>query len=106
MAKRADNQMTMNTITAPARRAETLLTNVTLEVGRLNGRPGIWTVSVHEGLKENPIESADVAVKLRDAEAASTRTRVQTAHPTWSDEEVDAEVELIETGDPMAPLEL
>ena len=30
-------------------------------------------VSVHEGLKENPIESAEVAVKLRDAEAASTK---------------------------------
>ena len=107
VAKRADNQMTMNTITAPARRVEGLLTRVTRELARLNGKtPGDWSVSVHEGLKQNPIESAEVAVKLRDAEAASTKTRVQTAFPTWSDEEVDAEVALIESGDPMAPLEL
>ena len=95
----------MNTITARARRIETLLTGVTLELARLNGGSGDWAISVHEGLKENPIESAEVAVKLRDAAAASTKTRVQTAFPTWSDDEVDAEVALIETGDPMAPLE-
>jgi len=107
VAKRADNQMTMNTITAPARRAEAVLTRTVREIGRLNGAavPDL-EVSVHEGLKENPIESAEVAVKLRDAEAASTRTLVQTAHPTWSDDEVDAEVGLMESqGAALAPFE-
>jgi hypothetical protein len=107
VAKRADNQMTMNTITAPARRAEAVLTRTVREIGRLNGAavPDL-EVSVHEGLKENPIESAEVAVKLRDAEAASTRTLVQTAHPTWSDDEVDAEVVLMESqGAALAPFE-
>jgi len=106
VAKRADNQMTMNTITAPARRVEGLLTAVTRELARLNNMPSTeWSVSVHEGLKTDPDEAAATAVKLRDAEAASTKTRVQTAHPTWSVDEVDAEVLLIESSDPMAPLE-
>jgi hypothetical protein len=109
VAKRADNQMTMNTVTAPARRAEQALTSVVQDLARLNnvGAGTDVVVSVHEGLKENPIESAEVARTLRDAEAASTRTLVQTAHPTWSDEEVDVEVALMESqGAALAPFEI
>ena len=93
-AKRADQQMTMNTVTEPARNAERVLSAIFTECARLNpGDTRPVMVSVHEGLKENPAESAEVANALRNAEAASTRTLVRTAHPTWSDDQVDAEVE-------------
>ena len=97
VAKRADNQMTMNTITEPARRAELVLSGVVSELARLN--PNVATrpfvVAVHEGLKENPVESAENAQALSDAGAASTRTLVETAHPTWTVLEVEAEVDRI-----------
>jgi hypothetical protein len=107
-AKRADNQMTMNTISGPARHAAATLTTAVGGVARLNG--GTWgdsdEVIVSEGLKENPVESADTARALRDAEAASTRTLVETAHPTWSPEQVDAEVEAMRAENAAAsPLE-
>lgn len=107
-AKRADNQMTMNTITQPARRLERVLSAVAVEIGRLTpgSGSGAVEVSVHEGLKENPAESAEVARLLRDAEAASTTTLVRTAHPTWTVEQVDAEVEAMQAeGAAAAPLE-
>ena len=96
-AKRADNQMTMNTITGPARKLERTLSAVVTELARLD--PGTVSadlvVSVHEGLKENPAESAETAGALLDAQAASVATRVRTAHPTWTDTEVDDEVAAI-----------
>jgi len=96
-AKRADNQMTMNTITAPARHAEQTLSQVTTELARLTNTIATapFVVSVFEGLKENPVESAETAGLLRDADAASVKTRVETAHPTWTEPEIDAEVEAI-----------
>ena len=95
-AKRADNQMTMNTVTAPARAVEQVLSATVTELARLNPTSnGEYVVAVHEGLKENPAESAETARLLRDAEAASTSTLVATAHPTWTPDEVDAEVALI-----------
>jgi hypothetical protein len=61
---------------------------------------------VTEGLKENPVESAENAGALRDAEAASTRTLVATAHPSWSAEEIDDEVAAMESdGTAYAPPE-
>jgi len=93
-AKRADNQMTMNTITAPARHAENVLSGVATELARLNPEvvSEVLVVSVFEGLRENPVEAAETAGLLRDADAASVQTRVETAHPTWTPEEVDDEV--------------
>jgi hypothetical protein len=96
VAKRADNQMTMNTVTAPARAAEVALSAAVSEIARLTQTGTDISVSVSEGLKENPIESAETASKLRDAEAASTQTLVKTAHPTWTPDEVMAEVELMQ----------
>lgn len=40
-------------------------------------------------------ERAETAKMIRDAEAASTRTLVQTVNPDWSDDDVDDEVERI-----------
>ena len=108
VAKRADNQMTMNTITAPARNAELVLTAAVVELARLNAVPvtSAVAVSVSEGLKEDPIESAETARLLRDADAASSETLVRTAHPTWSESEVEAEVALMQAeGAAAAPLE-
>jgi len=110
VAKRADNQMTMNTITEPARAAEVTLSAAVTEAARLGTGTVTttqWDVTVSEGLKENPVESAETARALRDADAASTRTLIATAHPTWSDTEVDAELALMEAeGAAVAPLEL
>ena len=64
------------------------------------------SVTVHEGLKENPVESAENAGALRDAEAASTRTLIATAHPTWSETEIDEELELMQAdGSAISPIE-
>lgn len=107
-AKRADNQMTMNTITGPARRLESCLSAAVTELGRLAQPVGWreWAVTVFEGLKENPAESADVAAALRNADAASTETLVRTAHPTWPEDDVTAEVERIRAeGGAFAPIE-
>lgn len=109
-AKRADNQMTMNTVTLPARTVERALSTIVSELARLNspGRVGVGPVDVvvSEGLKENAAESAEIAQALRDAEAASTWTIVRTAHPTWSEPDVDAEVERMRAeGIASAPVE-
>ena len=106
-SKRADNQMSLNTITAPARAAELVLSAVVTELARLNKTgAGDLVVSVSEGLKENPVESAEVARMLRDAEAASTKTLVRTSHPTWTDDQVTAEVLLMQSqGAAIAPIE-
>ena len=94
-AKRADNQMTMNTISQPARHAAAVLTTAVREADRLNGI--MWAaddrVIVREGLKPDDNESADTARMLRDADAASTRTLIATAHPTWDDEQIETELE-------------
>ena len=66
----------------------------------------VGTVSVHEGLKQAPIESAEVAVKLRDAEAASTYTLVAMAHPTWTQEQIEEELARMEAdGTAMSAIE-
>ena len=110
-AKRADNQMTMNTITSPARNVEQTLTATVRELVRLRSPlaavPADLAVAVHEGLKENPAESVDVAKGLRDADAASTETLVRTAHPTWSEMQVADEVARMEAeGAAVAPIEI
>jgi hypothetical protein len=109
-AKRADNQMTMNTISGPARHAEIVLTAAVENLVTLNGWPvpaeGV-TVQVTEGLKVDQTESAETARALYQAEAASTRTLVATAHPTWEDADIEAEVELMQSENmASAPLEI
>jgi len=108
VAKRADNQMTMNTISSPARRVEQVMTATVQQLTRLNPGTGAPTiqVAVYEGLKDHPLDSAEQARALRDAEAASTRTLVQTAHPSWTPEQVDEEVERMQAeARAIAPLE-
>jgi len=45
----------------------------------------------------SPLELANVAQALKNAEAASTRERVRVVHPDWDDEQLDEEVEAIES---------
>lgn len=44
----------------------------------------------------DPLKNAQTVQILDAAHAASTKTRVRMVHPEWEDEEVDAEVDLIE----------
>lgn len=97
-AKRADNQMTMNTITSPARRLSNSLSAIVAELARLNtavptsNRTGdVGRVVIHEGLKPHPVELAEYATALHDAEAASTRQRVAIVNPGRDDDWLDEE---------------
>lgn len=58
------------------------------------------TVEFPDSVQESPRDLAQTAQLLRAAEAASTKTLVQMAHPEWDDEQVSAEVTAIqaETG--------
>lgn len=58
------------------------------------------TVAFPDSVQESPESLARTAQALRAAEAASTKTLVQLAHPEWDDEQVTDEVALIlaETG--------
>ena len=57
--------------------------------------PGDFTVEFADGVQESTASLAQTSLAMRNAEAASTRTRVKMLHPDWQDTEVDAEVALI-----------
>ncbi|WP_408895930.1 phage portal protein [Nocardioides sp. R1-1] len=61
---------------------------------------GDLSVEFPDGVQESPMSMGQTLQTLRNAEAASTRTRVQMLHPDWDDQAVDDEVALIhsETG--------
>jgi A118 family predicted phage portal protein len=63
-------------------------------------RPGDLGVTFQDGVQESTSSLAQTVQALRNAESASTRTRVQMLHPEWDAEKVDAEVAAIlgETG--------
>ena len=93
-AKRADQQMTTNTVTRPARRLSSALTAVLSQEHRLNGFAGdsVVGVTVHEGLKPVAAEAVETAARMDAADLASTRTIVETANPGRSDTWYAAEV--------------
>lgn len=59
-----------------------------------------FTVEFQDGVQESPQAIGQTLQTLRNAEAASTRVRVQMLHPDWDKTQVDAEVAAIhaETG--------
>lgn len=96
-AKRADQQMTLQTVATPARKIQRALSDALTQVASLNGEGADVAVTVYEGVRPISSESADEARVLSAAQAASTRTLIETAHPAWSDEMIDAE--LVRMGD-------
>jgi hypothetical protein len=51
-------------------------------------------IELGDGLPNDPLDGAQEVAFLRQAAAASTETLVQTVHPTWGPEAVEAEVQL------------
>lgn len=72
---------------------------VQLEVGALLGagvaKDAAFKVEFPDGVQESAMQLAQTALALRNAEAASTKTRVQMLHPDWDSQAVDDEVALI-----------
>lgn len=92
-AKRADQQMTTQTVSGPARRLTLSLEETLTQLATLNEWPELETVTVYEGLKPDAAESADTTKTLSEANAASTETLVRTAHPTWTPTQVQDELD-------------
>ena len=90
-AKRADQQMTQNTIGGPARRWQHALNAISGEVGRLADVTAP-VVDVREGLRQSFGERVETASAATAAEAMSTRTKIAYIHPEWDDTQVDDEV--------------
>jgi hypothetical protein len=110
-AKRADQQLTMQTIAGPARAWEAALTDLVRMLATLRGATdqtaATLTVDVREGLKTQPMENAETARALAAAQAASTYRRVAVANPTWNDEQITEEVARMQAeGRSAAPLEM
>lgn len=78
-----------------------------LEVARSIGvrvTPGDFRVTFSDTVQDSALSLSQTVLALRNAEAASTETRVKMVNPDWSDEDVQAEVAKImgETrGEPM-----
>lgn len=57
------------------------------------------TIELGDGLPSDPLDGAQEVLFLRQAQAASTETLVRTVNPTWTDAQVDEEVEdILESG--------
>lgn len=70
------------------------------DVGELDALP---SVSLADGLLDDPAELARILTDLDTAEAISTLEKVRRLHPTWTPDEVEAEVERILERSPDAP---
>ncbi len=53
------------------------------------------SIQLGDGLPNDPLDGAQEVLFLKQAMAASTETLVRTVHPTWTDREVDSEVQAI-----------
>lgn len=90
-AKRADQQMTLQTVATPARKLSRALSQALTMVQALNNSGGDVEVTVYEGVRLISSESAEEARTLSAAQAASTWTLIATAHPHWSEEQIAEE---------------
>lgn len=90
-AKRADQQMTLNTISGPARRWQAALQTAVNEVHRLEDRESAPVVDIREGLKPDMAERCETVGSAFAADAMSARTRIAYLHPEWDDAQVEAE---------------
>lgn len=92
-AKRADQQMTLQTVATPARKLSKALSDALTQLNTLNGSQAEVEVTIYEGVRPISSESAEEARILSAAQAASTRTLIATAHPAWSDSQIDEELD-------------
>ncbi len=90
-AKRADQQTTLNTIAGPGRRLARTLQMSVQQCANL-AAAGDVSVSITPGLRPIASDSVEMARDLYTANASTVETRVRTAHPDWSDDQVAAEV--------------
>lgn len=60
-------------------------------------------IQLGDGLPNDPLDGAQEVLFLRQAAAASTETLVRTVHPTWSEKQIDDEVNAILDGVGMPP---
>jgi hypothetical protein len=64
-------------------------------------------VEFPDAVQPTQLELAQVAQTMLSAQAASTRERVKVVHPTWDDDQVDAEAEAIDSANAVPdPLEV
>lgn len=64
-------------------------------------------VEFPDAVQPTQLELAQVAQTMLSAQAASTRERVKVVHPTWEDDQVDAEAEAIDSANAVPdPLEV
>lgn len=57
------------------------------------------SIELGDGLPSDPLDGAQEVLYLHQAMAASTETLVKTVHPTWTPEEINAEVDaIVESG--------
>lgn len=64
-------------------------------------------VEFPDAVQPTQLELAQVAQTMLSAQAASTRERVKVVHPTWDDDQVDAEAETIDSANAVPdPLEV
>lgn len=66
--------------------------------------PALPAVDFGDGLQETPLELAQTAQALKQAQAASTEVLVRTVHPDWDDPRVDDEVAAIVREQGLAPV--
>jgi hypothetical protein len=92
-AKRADQQMTSNTIAGPARRWQAALTEAVQQIHTLSGGQGdAPAIQISEGLKMSLGERVEVVTAATSADAMSTRTKLKTMHPEWDGTQIDEEL--------------
>jgi hypothetical protein len=53
------------------------------------------TIALGDGLPSDPLDGAQEVLYLAQAGAASTQTKVEIVHPTWSPEEIQTEIDAI-----------
>lgn len=61
-----------------------------------NVQDNLPTIELGDGLPSDPLDGAQEVLYLKQALAASTETLVKTVHPSWTPEEIAAEVKAIE----------
>ena len=62
--------------------------------------PGLPSVELADALPRDDMEAAQRLVMLTNANAISTEEKVRAVHPEWKQDQIDEEVERIESGQP------
>ncbi len=105
-AKRADQQLTMTTISNPARLLSSALSRAFTQTAQLNGNDVTVTVTVNEGLRPVRQEQIDEAATIAQNDMGSAETILRVLWPERDDEWIEAEANQMASENRMvAPLE-